>query len=320
MANKPYMPVYVGDWLRDPRLTLCSPPTRGIYFDLLLNIYDDNQDGTITGTLEQLARLGRCNIHAAMMALVELHENRTADFLVNGENIENDFRGHILKDNAKITIINRRLARELKTRKSNRMRQRRFIKNGQNNGKITPPISISVSNSKDNPLKSPKKMGGCSGSRKKQFDPMDLSPWPDHFRTHSEFQKAWEQFVDYRKQERGKPITARAGELLRKKLAAIDPSGARVALENSISNSWTGVFPDKTAAMIPAPKRLGDPTQKTGERDPAPVQCKKCQWSGDIRDLKESSPGSLYFDQCPNPKCGAVGETIEIIKGGEVKI
>ena len=68
----PYIPLYVGDWLKDPQLSLCSPATRGVWIDLICRLHELGQGGKITANAQQLARLCRssdADIHAALKDL-----------------------------------------------------------------------------------------------------------------------------------------------------------------------------------------------------------------------------------------------------------
>ncbi len=72
MVKHPYIPLYVGDWLKDPQLSLCSPATRGVWIDLICRLHELGQGGKITANAQQLARLCRssdADIHAALKDL-----------------------------------------------------------------------------------------------------------------------------------------------------------------------------------------------------------------------------------------------------------
>ena len=71
-VKQPYIPLYVGDWLKDPQLSLCSPATRGVWIDLICRLHELGQGGKITANAQQLARLCRssdADIHAALKDL-----------------------------------------------------------------------------------------------------------------------------------------------------------------------------------------------------------------------------------------------------------
>lgn len=78
MKNQPYLPLYTGDWKKDPELSICSPATRGIWVDLLCSLHDGHI-GQVTGTASELARLCRCDTAECIAALLELQNKRAAN-------------------------------------------------------------------------------------------------------------------------------------------------------------------------------------------------------------------------------------------------
>lgn len=97
MSKQPYMAFFTGDWLKDPKLSLCSPATRGIWIDLICALHELAHGGQVTGTLEQLARLCRCSVAEMDSALTQLQTHQAAEIR--------------LRDDA-YTVICRRLRRE----------------------------------------------------------------------------------------------------------------------------------------------------------------------------------------------------------------
>jgi hypothetical protein len=81
----PYIPLYTGDWRKDPALSLCPPAARGVWIDLVCAMHDDNRSGELRGTLEQLAVLGRCSTREAADALTDLRNNRAAEVVQRGD-------------------------------------------------------------------------------------------------------------------------------------------------------------------------------------------------------------------------------------------
>lgn len=111
MARKlPAMQFYTGDWKKDPALSLCGPATRGIWVDLLCAMHDDDRCGTVSGTVVQLARIGRCNEAEMAAAIDELAHTKTA---------------HVTFRHDNISICNRRMNAEYRERKGNSHRQKR---------------------------------------------------------------------------------------------------------------------------------------------------------------------------------------------------
>jgi hypothetical protein len=110
------MQLEVGDWLRDPQLSMCSPATRGIWFDLLCVLHELGRSGQVTGTPEQICRTCRCTPAELVAAIAELSTTGAAD---------------IHDRNGVVTIINRRMQREHKERVMTAERVRRHRSNGE---------------------------------------------------------------------------------------------------------------------------------------------------------------------------------------------
>lgn len=100
--NLPWMRFFVGDWLNDPRLSLCSPSTRGVWIDLIAAMHIDGREGEITATEVQLARLCRCSPDQVLAAIDELESTGAAQVTRAG--------------NGLVTVLCRRMAREAKAR------------------------------------------------------------------------------------------------------------------------------------------------------------------------------------------------------------
>lgn len=103
----PYIQLFAGDYLSDPKLSLCSAATRGVWMDFLCVMHMNDRCGVITGTREQLARLGRCSVVEVSTAIDELKHTQTAD---------------VTERNGIVTIICRRMKRDADARKSGRLR------------------------------------------------------------------------------------------------------------------------------------------------------------------------------------------------------
>lgn len=76
---------------------MCNPATRGIFIDLLCVMHERDRCGVISGTREQLARLGRCSTVELTSALDDLKTSRAANVTESG---------------GAFTIISRRMRRE----------------------------------------------------------------------------------------------------------------------------------------------------------------------------------------------------------------
>jgi len=96
MGKQPYIPFYVGDYLKDTRILPLA--VRGAWVDLILFMWDAPVRGEIIGTIQDFARLMSCNESEAKFALDLLKQKSTADF-------------ELLPD-GQLKIISRKMKRE----------------------------------------------------------------------------------------------------------------------------------------------------------------------------------------------------------------
>lgn len=108
MSKLPWMNFHTGDWLKDPKLSMCLPATRGIWADAIACMHEDSRSGTLSGTPCQLARALRCTESDLMSAIMDLQTTGAAN---------------ITERHGIITLTNRRMFREAKEREDNRLRQ-----------------------------------------------------------------------------------------------------------------------------------------------------------------------------------------------------
>src|SRR6185312_5173566 len=123
MPKYPWIQFFSGDWLKDPSVSKCSPATRGIWIDFLCVMHESDRSGVITGTREQLARLGRCSAVEIAHAIEELKCTTAAD---------------VTDRNGVVTLVNRRMNREFKQRNSSGLRQSKFRGKETCNAHVTP--------------------------------------------------------------------------------------------------------------------------------------------------------------------------------------
>lgn len=101
MSKLPGFLFYPGDWLKDPKLSMCHPASRGIWADLICAMHELDRKGELRGTTEELARLTRCSAEQLVQALADLKLKEAA-------NIE--------QRNGSWLIVNRRMKREAEIR------------------------------------------------------------------------------------------------------------------------------------------------------------------------------------------------------------
>lgn len=128
----PYIMFYQQDWIADPKLTMCSAATRGVWMDMLCAMHMDNRSGVLSGTPEMLAKICRCTVEEMKNAIRELHSTKTAD---------------VTFCNNDVTIENRRMKRECNERQhvANRVNKHRKTKC---NADVTPPCNGGVTSTR----------------------------------------------------------------------------------------------------------------------------------------------------------------------------
>jgi hypothetical protein len=99
MPKQPYIQFFTGDWLKDPKLSLCSPATRGIWIDILCAIHEVQNGAHVQGTVRELARLCRADSSEMAEAITELEKTKAADISREADDL--------------IVITCRRIARQL---------------------------------------------------------------------------------------------------------------------------------------------------------------------------------------------------------------
>ncbi len=85
MGKQPYIPIYIGDYLKDTRVLPLS--VRGAWVDLILFMWDSPVRGEIVATVQEIARMIGCDTSEAEFALNLLKQKNTAniDLLPSGE-------------------------------------------------------------------------------------------------------------------------------------------------------------------------------------------------------------------------------------------
>ena len=118
MANElPWFQFYVADWIGDPKLGRCSPATRGIWIDLICAMHADGRTGSISGDLDELARLGHATALEFAKAVEELRKTGAAD---------------VTECNGVVTLTNRRMKRDHDERQAVKNRVHKHREQKQN--------------------------------------------------------------------------------------------------------------------------------------------------------------------------------------------
>lgn len=84
MAKQPYIPFYLGDYLKDTRILPLN--VRGGWVDLILYMWDNKVRGELVGTYDDFARLMTCSKDEAILVIQTLNQKKIFDYaeLSNG--------------------------------------------------------------------------------------------------------------------------------------------------------------------------------------------------------------------------------------------
>lgn len=135
MGKNPAFQFYPNDWANDPQLKMAPPATRGIWIDFICAMWWAPQRGILSGTLEDLCRLGNCSLGEMDAFLCDAQRLNFAD---------------VTKCNNQVTVANRRMVREQKERESTRYRVQRH-RNKTSNASVTVPSPSTPSPSTPSP-------------------------------------------------------------------------------------------------------------------------------------------------------------------------
>ena len=102
--------------------------TRGIWFEMLCCMWDSPERGTLTGTFDELARLIGCDVTVLKRTMCELERLNIAD---------------VTTCHDRVTVVNRRMSREEKSRKNVLLRVRRHRQKQPCNAHVTDVSSSS---------------------------------------------------------------------------------------------------------------------------------------------------------------------------------
>ncbi|HQN36169.1 MAG TPA: hypothetical protein PK019_22390 [Sedimentisphaerales bacterium] len=130
MGKAPAFQFYPNDWLGDAELSMCSFATRGIWITMICRMWYAKTRGQLSGTREQLCRLLGCTAAELDEFLRENSVTKFAD---------------VTECNESVTVINRRMREDDKSRNNGKLRVRRHREKRACNAKVTPPSSTSIS-------------------------------------------------------------------------------------------------------------------------------------------------------------------------------
>ena len=147
MGKRPSFQFYPNDWLGDNNLQMATTTTKGVWIQILCRMWWSVDRGKIEGTREQIAGLAGCKLDEFEEFL---RENASLNFAC------------VTEHDKIVTVLNRRMEREERARKSNASRQSRF-RHKHSNEEVTVPSSSPSPFPKKNIKKKPVGSGDPPG-------------------------------------------------------------------------------------------------------------------------------------------------------------
>lgn len=134
MNKRPSTQFYPGDWWRAVDLRKCCMSTQGCWFNMLLAMWDEKEQGKMGGTKIEICRLIGCNLRELNRLILD---NKKHNF------------ANVTFCNNKVTIINRRMYEAYIERVATKKRVAKYRSKEKQecNTEVTPPSSTSTSSS-----------------------------------------------------------------------------------------------------------------------------------------------------------------------------
>jgi len=230
------------DWLG--ATVMLSPAARGIWIDILCAMYQNDRADTLSGTLPELARAGRCDVNQLRTCVGELSKFGVAEVTKksqDGDEIVTITCRRFQKANAERLRVRERMrvTRELRKSDGNVNSSLR-----QCDGNVTPRKKREKNPPRTPPFKRETENVSSVPARAEGFDDPDFgSLIPEALRTPA-FLDKWEEWLRYRRAKRQTVSRIAAARQL-SKLGEIGEEAAIWTIERSIENDWQGLFPPR---------------------------------------------------------------------------
>ncbi len=225
MSNLPYEKWYWKEWLSDPQLRQASPATRGIWADLLGYMWQDQVSKLVLSEV-QFKRLAACSqaelevFFQEAQALLFCDASRT----VTGE----------------ITVASRRRQRQDKKRENSRLRSAKYRASRKHH---SPRHAVDPDPDPDPKKENPSSKGKRKKAARAASSPAKPAPPPPVYPEGLNV-KAWELYVQHRRQLKKNPFTDLAADRAMKKLMELgqgSPSIQQAVVDQTLENNWVGL-------------------------------------------------------------------------------
>lgn len=233
MAALPYMQLYVADYLADTMHL--TTEEHGAYLLLIFNYWQTGRPIPVS-RLSRIARLTNDRWTDVERSLSEFFKDRDGEWV--HERIERDLE-------AVHATQAQRIAAGKASAEARKNAARPQPKDSRNASST--PVEIPLNENSTNKEEKrgeeniqDQKPVAPSPVKSRKFDPLTLKP-------HNVSEKTWADWCQHRR-EIHKPLTAKSCEQQAKALEG--HASPDQVLVNSISNGWTGIFPEKTTSNV----------------------------------------------------------------------
>lgn len=241
----PWIKFFPSDWFSDVGLQACSALTRGVWFDLIMRMHMDGQKGVLSGTISSFAAWGRCTEDEAVFSIEQLRSLNVASVTCNALK---------QKCNEVVTVVNRRMQKEYKSRISTKDRVVRYREKIER---------VTVKKRSCNAVEARSQMLEV---RKEDKNPPSPKGVPTVVLTPS----VEAVFQEWQKHRRGMGKNPKNWDAMFAKqaewLAGCSPEAAIESMNQSMRNNWQGLFePKASSGKLSATKAGSEKRDYTGE-------------------------------------------------------
>jgi hypothetical protein len=134
-------------------------------------------------------------------------------------------------------------------------------------------------NNGETPGQQPESLEGKGDGREGKGDDADAALFPASLDT-PEFRQQWDRYIAYRKSNGMKTLKTESVESKLAELATFGPDIGIAAIQRTISNGWTGIFPDREKPSRPH----GQNGRDQSRLGPTPVDAAAAEFFANIKE------------------------------------
>jgi hypothetical protein len=252
--KRPSFQFYPADWLSDMRVRMLPWASRGLYIELLCYCWREDY---IPADGSAIAQLCGCHDSAIVEPCLQLFQKHPDDpsKLVHKRLLEEKLKQDQYREERSLSG-----KRGAKSRWGNEIKESResvergILADSSANGSASSSANGSAINQ---PMAKNGSSTATSTSKKKG----DESPGQEEIQIPSnlqttQFRQAWNEYLDYRKAGKFKPLQPASIKAQLKQLSEMGHDIAVEAINTSIRNGWQGIFPPKGQKTTEARKAV----------------------------------------------------------------